>query len=156
MNHNFKQNFIFIPVSIKIFLISYFVLWTVKQLVAHSVNLVRIGLVEQCVGFFWPASITPRHSFLQYPAAAGLAASQCLWQGKGGWRWIRGMTKICLALTPFWVAGYCHTAREHAITVTFSHFKALRQVWFLKAVAHYWSTGPDFIQGLRMVKYAIL
>lgn len=60
--------------------------------------------------------------------------------GEGGWRWIRGMTKISPALTP--LCQVCHAAKERVITVTFSHFKF--QVWFCKAGAHYWCTGPAF------------
>lgn len=148
MNHNFKQN----PTLLYLFQFpsrfsSYpiLLLWS-SLLLTVSVWWGLASWSSAWASFDLPASL---RSFLQCPAAAGLAASQCLWQGKGGWRWIRGMTKICLGLTPFWFAGHCHTVRERVITVTFSHFKALRQVWFLKAVAHYWSRGPDFIQGFK-------
>lgn len=92
----------------------------------------------------------------QHPSIPQLSAVPCSsWPGRlsvamtgeGRRRWIRGMTKISPALTPLWVARHCHAARERVITVTFSHFKAHRQVWFHKSDTHYRSPVPSLLHG---------
>lgn len=95
-------------------------------------------------GFSWPASIPPRHSFLQCPVAAGLAAYQRLWQEKedddesGAWR--RSRQHRLLSESPGAV-----TQRASAQPQSHSAIlKLISKCCIRAAGAHYWSSGPGF------------
>lgn len=111
------------------------------------------GLAQwgQWGGFSWPCQHPSMPQLCSVPCSRWSGCLSAPVTGEGGWRWIRGMTKISPTLTPLWVARHCHTFRDCVITVTFGHFKAHRQVWFHKACAHYWSTGLGFIRLLLII-----
>lgn len=110
--------------------IMFFFPWTVKQLVAHSVSLVRVGWLEDWVGLLLTCQHPSTPQLSAVPCSSWPGCLSAALTGEGGRRWIRGMTKISPALTPLWVARHCHAASERAITVTFSHFKAHKQVLY--------------------------
>lgn len=130
--------FTFTAVSIMVFLVScFFFPWTVKQLVAHSVSLVRIGWLEDWVGLLLTCQHPSTPQLSAVPCSSWPGCLSAALTGEGGRRWIRGMTKISPALTPLWVARRCHAASECATTVTFSHFKAHKQMLY----PHIWCTS---------------